>query len=87
MGVTSVVDPERPFIKYRYLRSKADATQYFGLLYPKSVAYSTLSRKSVRNPQIYKVLFVVQEKTLEEVILSQRLVLPEHVKCVKVLTY
>ncbi|MFT6909452.1 MAG: hypothetical protein ACJAS1_006171 [Oleiphilaceae bacterium] len=83
----SQVDPKKTFIKHRYLRSKADTTQYFGLLYPKSVAYGTLSRKSVRNPRIYKVLFVVQEKALEQVILSQRLVLPEHVKCVKVLTY
>jgi hypothetical protein len=83
----AVVDPERPFIKHRYLLSKADVSQYFGLLYPKSVAYGTLSRKGVRNPLIYKVLFVVQEKTLEQVILSQRLVLPEHVKYVKVLTY
>lgn len=46
---------------------KQTLIRYFGLLYPKSVAYGSLSGKSVRNSLIYIGLFIVQRKTLERV--------------------
>jgi len=57
-----LADPFPPFLNAVTFSHKQTLEDCFGLLYPKSVACGSISRKNVRNLLNYIGLFIVQGK-------------------------